>query len=175
MLLFRPGNLAILALAAGMIRCAYGAVVYDESINGDLSNSGLSPTVVSMALGSNQVWGTVGTANGVDLDYFTFTIQAGLQLSSITVLPGTQSGGALSFIGLQSGSQVTVPPDTQTAAGLLGWWHYSPSDINTDILAKMATPAMGSTGFTPPLPSGATPCGFKTSMPQRSLTDSILI
>jgi len=40
MLLFRPGNLAILALAAGMIRCAYGAVVYDESISGDLSNSG---------------------------------------------------------------------------------------------------------------------------------------
>ncbi len=80
----------------------------------------------------------------------------GLHLASIAVLPGTTSGN-LSFIGLQEGSQVTLPTNTPTADGLLGWFHYSPAVIGQDILDDMSTPnrlGSGNSGFTIPLGAG---------------------
>jgi hypothetical protein len=119
---------AAFALALGMAAIgagtARGGVIYDESVSGDLSNSGLTPTLVSVALGSNELFGTTGkNASGViDRDYFTFTVPVGMELSAVTVLPGTQTLGTLgdSFIGLQAGPQVTVLTSATTAAGLLG-------------------------------------------------------
>jgi len=135
------------------VSSVHAATVYNEAISGDLSNSGLSPTGVTVGLGSNQVFGTTGLAGALDRDYFSITVAPGLQLNAIMVLPGTVSGG-ISFIGLQSGSQVTLPTNATTAAGLLGWWHYSPADINTNILPEMAIPANGSSGFSVPLGAG---------------------
>lgn len=130
------------------------ATVYDEAGSGDLSNSGLSPTGITVADGSNQIFGTTGRGTaGIDRDYFTFTISSGFDLASLTVLPGTTSGG-LSFIGLQAGNQVTLPTNTSDATGLLGWWLYGPADINTDLLPEMAVPAQGSSGFSVPLAAG---------------------
>ena len=144
--------LIVLATCGGLS----GAVIYNESVSGDLSNSGLAPTAVTVASGSNQLFGTTGVgSSGVDRDYFTFTVPAGLQLVSITLLPGTVVGGATSFIGIEAGNQVTLPTNSATATGLLGWWHYSTADINTDLLAKMAVPSTGSSGFTPPLGAGS--------------------
>jgi hypothetical protein len=89
-------------------------------------------------------------------------------LGSITELPGTQVGGALSFIGMEAGPQVTVSPDATTAAGLLGWAHYGPADINTNILPAMGIPAEGSSGFTAPLGQDSTHFGSRSSVPARS-------
>lgn len=101
-----------------------GVVVYDEGISGDLSNDGLAPTVLDFGLGSNEVIGTTGGDEGAAFrDYFTFTVQPGQLLAAIEVLPGTVTIGAVSFIGLEAGEQVTVAPDAASAAGLLGWWH----------------------------------------------------
>ena len=99
---------------------------------------------------SNDIFGTVGTsATGVgEPNYFVVTVPTGFALSSITVLPGTEVGGSVSFIGLEAGPQVTVSPDATSAAGLLGWWHYGPSDINNNILPLMGIPDDGSSGFT---------------------------
>jgi hypothetical protein len=155
MILNSQRRLAILSLAAGMFCIARGAIIYNEAVSGDLSNSGLAPTPVAVSLGSNQILGTTGrTGTVVDRDYFTFTIPFGMELMSIVELAGTTTGGPVSFIGLQAGNQVTLPTDATTATGLLGWWHYSTADINTDILSKMAIPVNGSSGFTPPLPAG---------------------
>lgn len=41
------------------------------------------------------------------------------------------------------------------ATGLLGWFQYGTGDIGTDILPLMGSAGLGSTGFTPPLPSGS--------------------
>lgn len=82
----------------------------------------------------------------MDRDYFTFTLGPNQFLTAIDVLPGTVPIG-LSFIGLQTGNQVTVSPAGPTAAGLLGWTHYSLGDVGTDILDNMSVPANGSTGF----------------------------
>jgi len=134
---------------------ANAAIIYDESVMPDLSNSGLAPTVLTGSLGSNQVLGVTGRgAAAVDRDYLTLIIPSGLQLSSIILLPNAVVGGVLSFIGVQAGNQLTLPVTATDAVGLLGWSHYSAADLNTNILTTMAIPALGSSGFTPPLPSG---------------------
>lgn len=142
--------LSALALAASEARAD---VVYNETTNGDLSNNGLIPTVISFHSGSNQVLGTTGRGSTVDRDYFTFTIPENNLFSGIWELPGTTAGG-VSFIGLQAGPQLTLPTNTQTAAGLLGWYHYDASLVNTDLFPLMSISANGSSGFTPPLSSG---------------------
>ena len=130
---------------------------YDEGVSGDLSNSGLAPTSVVFAAGDNLVSGTTGrSAEGVvDRDYFTFTLLPDHWLTGLEVLPGTTSIGAatVSFLGLQSGSQVTVDPTMPSAGALLGWRHYGPGDIGSDILSQVGAGA-GAQGFAPPLGPG---------------------
>jgi len=135
---------------------AFGGVIYDESISGDLSNSGLTPTLLPFLPGINQLFGTTGRTTAVDRDYFTFTVPTGFVLSSIILAPGTQTSGPLgdSFIGLEAGPQVTVSPTATDATGLLGWFHYDAGDIGTNILPLMGTAGQGATGFVPPLPAG---------------------
>ncbi|MBS0444318.1 MAG: PEP-CTERM sorting domain-containing protein [Proteobacteria bacterium] len=148
--------LAALLLLSGLASGAGAVTVYDESVSGDLSNSGLTPTVVAIGAGSNQFFGTTGkTGTTIDRDYFTITLAPGMSLTAITLLPGSSVSGTFSFIGVQSGTQVTVSPTGSTAAGLLGWYHYGENDIGENILPDMGVAANGSTGFTPPLPSGS--------------------
>lgn len=134
------------------------AADWNEAVNGDLSGNGLAPTVFSVAAGGNAIRGTTGRAfagGPVDTDYFTFTVPAGHELSELTVLAGTLALGDGSFIGFMSGSTFTVPPTTQTAAGLVGWTLFGESNIGDDLLGFMSTPNFGSTGFSPPLPAGS--------------------
>lgn len=129
--------------------------LYNEATQGDLSNSGLTPTSLAVTVGSNQIFGTTGNpGTGTDRDYFTITVPSGLQLTSIFELPGTTVGGATSFIGLQAGNQVTVPTNAATANGLLGWTHYGGATASRDILPDMSVAANGSSGFTAPLNAG---------------------
>jgi hypothetical protein len=149
-------RLATLAIGCGFLSNTYAIVVYDESVSGDLSNSGLTPTAVAVELGSNQIFGSTGNSGtGTDRDYFTINVPAGLQLSRLFVLPGTTVGGSVSFLGVQSGNQVTVSTRPANANGLLGWTHYDDSDISNDILPRMGTSGNGSDGFTPPLKTGS--------------------
>ena len=130
---------------------------WNESINGDLSNEGLAPTFVTLVSGSNTLRGNSGrnaTTFEVDRDYFTITIPDGFELSTMEVLAGTLSIGFGSFIGLVSGNTFPIPPDTASAAGMLGWSLFDEFNIGGDVLLFMAGPTEGSSGFTPPLPAG---------------------
>ena len=134
------------------------AADWHEAVNGDLSGNRLAPTVLPLTAGNNAVRGITGRAfagGPVDLDYFTVAVPAGYELSALNVLPDTLVLGDGSFIGFMSGAVFTVPPTTQTAAGLLGWTLFSESNIGDDLLGFMSTPSFGSTGFSPPLPAGA--------------------
>ena len=135
----------------------HASVIYDESVSGDLSNSGMAPTMLTVSLGSSELFGTTGKTNNViDRDYFRFTVPPGMTLSALTVLPGTQTLGPLgdSFIGMEAGPQVTVGTSPKDATALLGWCHYDLGDVGTDILPGMGSAGLGSTGFTPPLTAG---------------------
>ena len=144
-------NIVLLMSAFLYGAAAHGDTVYNESASPDLSNNGLAPTQLMVSLGLNDLFGTTGkTGTVIDRDYFTFTVPQGLELTAITVLPGTGTLGALdeSFIGIESGPQVTVSTAATDATGLLGWDHYGVEDITdgTNIL-----PLMGSSGLGPPV------------------------
>jgi len=132
---------------------AYADLSYKEGQGKDLSNSGLTPTIIDVGLGDNIVEGRTGRDNGIiDRDYFTFTLAEGEALSQIIFTNGSNIG--LSFIGVQAGNQLTVDPAAADATGLLGWYHYSSADLGTDLLDNMAIPLAGSMGFTGPLGPG---------------------
>lgn len=138
----------------GPVTAAQAATVYDESVSGDLSGNGLSPTFVTLAAGDNVVSGTTGRVAGVvDRDYLTFTVPVGMQLSAITPLTGTSTvSGGLAFIGIEVGAQVTTPV-TGPATTLLGWHHYAPGDVGNNILPLIGTGA-GAIGFAGALGAG---------------------
>lgn len=136
---------------------AQATVVHDESVSGDLSNSGAAPTSILFAAGDNHVLGSTGrgTDGIVDRDYFTFTLLPDHWLSALEVLPGTTSIGpaTVSFLAIQAGPLVTVDPNAPSAGDLLGWRHYGPGDIGSDILPLVGAGA-GAQGFAPPLSPG---------------------
>jgi len=145
-------------VCAGVMTGAQAATAWDEAASGDLANLGTSPTLVSLGLGSNTLTGTTGRdgAGVVDRDYFTFTLADGWQLDSLMLLPGTTILGpsSLGFVAVQAGSQMTVDPTGGDPTNLLGWWHYSENDIDTDILPLIGLGG-GAIGFAGPLPAGS--------------------
>lgn len=150
---------ALLALAAGAQAGSTPATGWDEAVNGDLTNNNLQPNVLNVNLGGfTIVRGTTGRAfagGPIDLDYFTFTVPVGYELSAMMLLQGTVPLINSGFVGLMAGNSFTVPPTTQSAVGMLGISLYSENDIGTDLLPVMGIPSIGSSGFTPPLPAGA--------------------
>ena len=151
-----------LFLILGVVGVARADVVaWDEAVNGEFSKNPLAPTLVTFISGGNDIFGTDGPSGAggpatTNPDFFTYSVPAGLALTAITVLPGTMSAGIdnVSFIGIEAGTQITLPRPAPSAVGLLGWWHFGPGDIGTDILPEMGIPADGSSGFTPPLGAG---------------------
>jgi hypothetical protein len=124
---------------------AQAIVVWDESSNGDLSNSGLAPTSVVFNSNSHVINGTVGNSgSGVDRDYFTFTVPTGKTLSAIMVTNNTTVSGGASFFAIQQGSQITTTPEGGGVTDLLGFTHYGNDLIGTDILPTLVPSANGS-------------------------------
>lgn len=108
----------MLTLAA-LLPLAAHAGGYDEGVSGDLPNSGLTPTPITLTVGADPITGTTGKLGGVDRDYFTLTLPAGWQLDAATVLAGTTTGGSSSFIGVAQGSQLSTVTIAGNAVGLL--------------------------------------------------------
>lgn len=141
----RMGALALLLLQGLQVQANS---VWDEAVNGDLSNDGLAPTLLTLALGSNQLAGTVGNAGlGVDRDYFSFNVPAGADWTALLVNEGTQVSGSVSFMAVQAGPQVTVSPSGAGASALLGFTHYEGADIGNNVLPRLLsiTPGLGGT------------------------------
>lgn len=126
------------------------AASWDKNVKGDLSNIGLSPTSLTLTQGSNLISGVFGAP---DLDYLAVTVPPGHVLTGIVTGVNTIVGLSRSFIGVQGGNVMTMPPTAINAAGLLGWAHFGGAD-GVDLLPAIGVSKSGSTGFTPPLPAG---------------------
>ena len=154
----QPVSRTLSAVVAVSVLCAnaQAGIVADEAQLGDFSNDGLAPTHFSLAAGTNVVAGTFGASalpDVHDLDYVSFTVPAGHVMSRF-VLIDAYVGGAFSFVGMQAGPALTVPPDNWSIeTPLLGWAHFGSASIGRDLLPEMAV-SPGSVGFTTPLPSG---------------------
>jgi hypothetical protein len=109
-------RIRILSIAALFILSVAGraVVVWSENINGDLSTNPNVPTPVSFQLGSNIINGSVSTGSDTR-DYITFTIAAGLQLTSLRLLAyddlntGTPNDGNTGFHAINLGSTSFIP------------------------------------------------------------------
>lgn len=122
-------------------------MLWNEGIHGDFSNNGLSPTSLALIAGdANTILGTTGnTGQGVDRDYFTFTVPHGATLIGIKLLANTNVSGGASFIGLQAGPQVTVTPEGVGAENLIGFSHYNNDHIGQNLLTLLGGPLQSGT------------------------------
>jgi hypothetical protein len=141
--------ISVLLLAAAAMPAS--AAMWQEVNQGDLSNSGAAPSSLTLDVGSNPVSG--GFGNG-DLDYLTIVVPSGFALTAIVTGVANSQGLSRSFIGVQAGPVMTVPPTTGNAVGLLGWTHFGSAD-GVNLLPAMGLPAFGSTGFNGPLAAGS--------------------
>lgn len=131
------------------LQASAGAASWIESAQGDLSNDRLAPSQLTLAEGANTVRGSFGVP---DLDYLSVVVPQGLQLSALRYGAGMVLG-VRSFIAVQAGNQMTVPANTQSAAGLLGWAHFQQALQGTDLLPTIGS-GFDATGFSGPLPAG---------------------
>ncbi len=101
------------ALMLGLLaHTASAAVVYDESVDGDLSGVFAAPDALPTATGDNTLIGSVGqnggtgATNGSDADYLTITVPAGASLTTITLdaYAANPMNTSQSFIGYVNGA-----------------------------------------------------------------------
>jgi hypothetical protein len=164
---------AILALAFASGPAARATVVWNQGVNGPLSENPLAPTVFNLATGTNSViatvgGGTPGAESGVNQNWLNINIPAGLQLSQY-VLASFVSTDQQGFTGVASGATFAGgEAAVNTRSSYLGFSHYgtgaqngtlpATSLVGQDLLPLMGnntTISSGSLGFTPPLPAGA--------------------
>ncbi len=151
----------VIAVSVGEVRAS---TVWNESTNGDLSNSQSTPTSLSLTSGLNSVFGSVGP--GDQQDWISLTVPSGFGLTSV-VLAGYVSADGQGFTGFQVGSSFVGSPFS--AASYAGYAHFGtaagngslpPANlVGTDLLPLMANNAPGGTspgasGFTQPLGPG---------------------
>lgn len=137
----------------------YENVVYDETVDGDLSTNNEAPTIIQLALGDNRVIssqsGTVDQAN-----FFSFEVPEGYELSQL-IVDSFEGSDDIGFIGLDAGNIITGQPANNAPSSLIGGLSYGTANIGTDILPEMgdiSNPVaafVSNFGFTPPLESGS--------------------
>lgn len=151
----RRSAVAILLFASLIASPAWA--VWNEAVDGDLSNDPLAPTAVDLVSGSNLLEGTVSATGGEIRDYLTFTIEPGEQLLGIDLLrydDGTTGGpGDIGFIALHPGTTSAIPSGA-TIGGFLGGVLLDPADVGSDLLLQLAGAPLGGTGFSTPLGAG---------------------
>ena len=165
--------IAALALPLGSAQ----ALTWNETINGDLSDSGAAPTLVgTLSSGSNLFSGTMGTPGGsvpLDADVWNFTIAAGYYLTGINLVGFTTTApytvpssdpsydptalsSDLSFMAITNTGTIDMSDPSNHLSNAL-WTGHTDSfgGVYTDLLGLLdAGPDFGGIGFNGPLPAG---------------------
>jgi hypothetical protein len=108
--------------ACGFLHQAQAAIVYNESVDGELSGTIGSPTVIgTLDLGVNNVIGST-TSSPLDRDFWRITIPTGQRLSSVILRSySTTDAGGGGFFSVFTGTLTTIPTnDVAGQSQLLG-------------------------------------------------------
>lgn len=130
--------------------------MWDEAIDGDLSEDYLNPTQLEVkGVNNHVVFTSIDLPGDPDREYFTFTIDAGYELSAVILdVFNTNPEFNLGFIAIASGSQFPTPPSAPDPAEMLGYALIGTPDVGNDILQLMGE-GSGAQGFTGPLGAGS--------------------
>lgn len=160
--------LPIALIGAGLLLAltptpALAQVIWDEAINGDLSNDQLAPTPLTLNPGQNSIIAKMSGTTSDPRDWVSLTVPAGFQLSGV-VNSVYVSADAVSFMGFQSGPAFLG--NIFDPGSYAGYLHIGTEVQNgtypimnlvgVELLAIMADPNSnpGATGVNPPLPEG---------------------
>jgi hypothetical protein len=153
----------LVALSTLLLSPWASAADLSEFMSGEFSDVGTQPTPWALTAGSNSL---IGQASVVDFDFVQVTVPANHTLDSIVVTFHEDINQV--YAGLQAGPIWTAGSGAEVdPAQLLGWANF-PSNphhgghTGEDILDDIGSGA-GSTGFTPPLPSGVYTFLFQTA------------
>lgn len=133
---------ALCTLAAA----GHSIVIWDENIQGDLTDDRFNPEFLSLSAGSNVLIGNTGFS---DRDYFRFSLAPGQALTSV-FLRDYVSVDDISFLAVQEGTFITEDPLNANVGNLLGWTFFGAPEVGVDLLPLMGS-NWGSIGFAPPL------------------------
>lgn len=137
--------MALVFLAVQAV-AAHSAVIWDESIDGDLTGDRFNPQDLTLSVGSNTIIGTTGFS---DRDYFHFWNPLGNMITSV-ILRSYVSVDDVSFLAVQEGGFITEDPLNANVGNLLGWTFFGTPEVGLDLLPMMGS-NWGSIRFTPPL------------------------
>ena len=126
---------------------ASAAFVYDESVDGALSNDGMQPTVLTPGPGNNYVFGSVDGLGIDQSDFFTFGVPAGWTLAHVCVYAYSMPDDD-SFLGIEDAN---VYVTGQQNPNYFGYTFFGQEDIGVDILPELGA---SNGNFTPPLGAG---------------------
>lgn len=115
---------------------ATGAVVHDESVDGDLSSDPAAPTAVVFAAGANSILGSMGNVGGVDRDYVTFTIAPNQVLTGLYLVALTPDD--IAFAALNAGTTSYIPGGP-TIGNFLAGLHLAPEYVGNDLMPLFQT------------------------------------
>ena len=131
---------ATIALTAGFA----SADIFDDSVLGDFSNDRFAPTFLDFSMGTNTVINQVMNSNNSnigDRDYYTFTLEEGEFIDSITVISSTNLAGgndSTTFLGLAFDNIFDFDADAQQGPGLVGFVLTNSFGIGRDVLPDLS-------------------------------------
>jgi hypothetical protein len=155
---------SITLVAAGGATVARADVVYDDTVQGDLSNDYLNPTPVALTYGLNSVIVAAGVTPVLDLDLMRIDLPADAALEYLYLASYANETGR-SFIAFNVGPQLLFNPDPDTGNPFdcltycNGFSHFGPSEtlsgavVGADLLPilKSASEQVEGPGFDIPL------------------------
>ena len=138
------------SLAVSLAVSSASASIYDEGVDGDLSNDRFAPTMIGLDVGLNTVTMDVIDSDGPggDLDYFTFTLGADESIDSIVLLDASNPSvgfDSVAFVGLAFDSIFDFDPLTFSGDGLVGFTLTPAEVVGTDVLGDLSD-GLGSLG-----------------------------
>ena len=144
-LILTPVLAALCLLWAGS-QVLYGAVLWNEAVDGELPGEFASPQVVAATFGELTVTGTIGrngnsgATDGSDADYLAIMVPEGLEIISLSVegyssIEGNPGGG--SFLGYRAASSF----EGQGFSDIDGWVIFS--DEFPDLLPALEQSSLG--------------------------------
>ena len=152
-----PLRVSILVFASALLtQNATAQIVWDEAVDGELSDNFAAPTPLTFSTGGNVIIGSV--TSPVDRrDLITFTVPVGRQLTKLRQLayfdiPGGGAGDR-AYHALNAGA-TTQLPTMSNGNMFLGGAHIDTVPVGTDLLPVLGAAAQAGTGFSVPLGAG---------------------